>query len=79
MSVQGFAGAAMQLLVFPPLQRTLGTLTLYHTTIAIYPALFAYYPLIAVIARHEQNDSTRIGVWIALIAALLAGCLANMV
>lgn len=80
MSGQAIFTSASQLVLFPPLQRWLGTIGVFRVAVLFYPVAFSLFPLTSHFAwldRGQGDDLTR--TWILL--AIQLGCLglANLV
>ncbi|PWZ01190.1 MFS general substrate transporter [Testicularia cyperi] len=61
LSITGLGGAFVQVLLFPPLQRRLGTLRLYNLSMWGFVVSILLLPIANLIARTGANDSERVG------------------
>lgn len=68
-------------MLFPPLQRRLGTLGLFRAITPLYPIACVFFPLTSYVASHDPQDSSGSfsKTWKVLIIQLLLLSLANMV
>lgn len=65
LSLSGLSAVAFQLLLFPPLQRSFGTVKLYRGLMSIYPIVFALFPVMSFV-RHDRGV-----VWAVMVVFLL--------
>ncbi|KAM0745677.1 MFS general substrate transporter [Meredithblackwellia eburnea MCA 4105] len=79
LSFSGVCTVVTQLVLFPPLQRRLGTVRMYKTLMALWPAVFALLPVMSYLAKLDIADGRgRDRVWIVMIVFLLIRSVANM-
>ena len=67
LSINGLGGALVQLLLFPPLQKRLGTLRLYTWSMFAFPLSVVLLPVANAIARAGQGERYTEAVWACLL------------
>ncbi|GAA5983821.1 hypothetical protein JCM5350_007560 [Sporobolomyces pararoseus] len=72
LSLSGLSAVVFQLLLFPPLQKRAGTVKLYRGLMAMYPLVFALFPVMSSV----RND--RKAVWFVMVVFLLLKSIGNM-
>ena len=73
MSIRAIAVLAIQLLVFPPVQRRLDTLRLYRFSMMLWIPVFMGYPLLNLLARGGYTSAVWFGLAIILLLSAIAG------
>ncbi|BGP15425.1 hypothetical protein JCM10213v2_003393 [Rhodosporidiobolus nylandii] len=74
LSLSGLLAVSFQLLLFPPLQRRMGTVPLYRLLMALWPVVFALFPVMSYAAVHGGERA----VWSWLTVFLGLKSFANM-
>ncbi|KAH8915985.1 MFS general substrate transporter [Atractiella rhizophila] len=72
LSYAGFLSILVQLFIFPPLQKRIGTVALYRSMMALYPIVFALFPLSNVFARKGDMKSAQGVLWTILTIKVIA-------
>ncbi|GAA5994481.1 uncharacterized protein JCM10292_002088 [Rhodotorula paludigena] len=74
LSLSGLSAVAFQILLFPSLQRRLGTVRVYRALMSLWPLVFALFPVMSYCAAYRG----RAAVWSVLVVFLLLKAIANM-
>ncbi|GAA5906508.1 hypothetical protein JCM6882_004454 [Rhodosporidiobolus microsporus] len=74
LSLSGLLAVSFQLFLFPPLQKRAGTVPLYRALMALWPVVFALFPVMGWAARERGERA----VWVVLCVFLGLKSIANM-
>ncbi|GAA5866645.1 hypothetical protein JCM8547_002708 [Rhodosporidiobolus lusitaniae] len=74
LSLSGLLAVSFQLLLFPPLQHRFGTVPLYRALMALWPVVFALFPVMSYAAK--RGDERVVWAWLSVFLGLKS--IANM-
>lgn len=80
LALGGAFTVSFQLVLFPPLQRRIGTTKLYRLLMSLYPIVFALLPAMSLAAQYDDaagDDSAR-RTWVLMVTYLFVKSLANI-